>query len=203
DDDTLTEVEAEIKVPIQINHFIHPNDKNQSAIAKKSDVDDTIDLSSNPITDLTPQTEEAIKTKWKKIVGQDTDIHIAQIRKSTVGSGLGISLEGTVDVENGKEVRPHHYIRSILPEGPVGVSGILRSADELLEVNGVHLFGTNHTEVVTILRELPLRVRLVCGRKKSIQATSRFINIVDEHATVQSKVITCWLRKKNTINKNS
>ncbi|KAH0567794.1 hypothetical protein KQX54_013980 [Cotesia glomerata] len=59
---------------------------------------------------------------------------IAQIKKSTVGSGLGISLEGTVDVENGKEVRPHHYIRSILPEGPVGVSGILRSADELLEI---------------------------------------------------------------------
>lgn len=63
-----------------------------------------------------------------------SNLQIAQIRKSTVGSGLGISLEGTVDVENGKEVRPHHYIRSILPEGPVGVSGILRSADELLEV---------------------------------------------------------------------
>lgn len=26
-------------------------------------------------------------------------------------SGLGISLEGTVDVEDGREVRPHHYIR--------------------------------------------------------------------------------------------
>lgn len=61
-------------------------------------------------------------------------------------------------------------------------------------MNGVQLFGTNHTEVVTILRELPLRVRLVCGRKKSKRATSRFINLVDEHATVQSKVNIFWLR---------
>jgi len=37
-------------------------------------------------------------------------------------------------VENGQEVRPHHYIRSILPEGPVGQNGTLRSGDELLEV---------------------------------------------------------------------
>ena len=28
-----------------------------------------------------------------------------------LGGGLGISLEGTVDVEDGVEVRPHHYIR--------------------------------------------------------------------------------------------
>lgn len=47
---------------------------------------------------------------------------------------MGISLEGTVDVEDGQEVRPHHYIRSILPEGPVGRNGRLRSGDELLEV---------------------------------------------------------------------
>lgn len=59
---------------------------------------------------------------------------MAQLKKFAEGSGLGISLEGTVDVENGKEVRPHHYIRSILPEGPVGQDGTLRSGDELLEV---------------------------------------------------------------------
>lgn len=59
---------------------------------------------------------------------------VAQLKKFKEGSGLGISLEGTVDVENGQEVRPHHYIRSILPDGPVGQNGILRSGDELLEV---------------------------------------------------------------------
>ncbi|CAH1392554.1 unnamed protein product [Nezara viridula] len=59
---------------------------------------------------------------------------VGQLKKFGESKGLGISLEGTVDVEDGQEVRPHHYIRSILPEGPVGQNGKLRSGDELLEV---------------------------------------------------------------------
>lgn len=63
------------------------------------------------------------------------------------GGGLGISLEGTVDVEEGgREVRPHHYIRSVLPEGPVGRSTTLRSGDELLgefyRYSVLHLFSS-------------------------------------------------------------
>lgn len=42
-----------------------------------------------------------------------------------------------MDVEDGQEVRPHHYIRSILPEGPVGQNARLKSGDELLEVSFV------------------------------------------------------------------
>jgi multiple PDZ domain protein len=40
-----------------------------------------------------------------------------------------------VDVEDGQEVRPHHYIRSILPGGPIGINAVLKSGDELLEVS--------------------------------------------------------------------
>lgn len=47
------------------------------------------------------------------------------VNKFSESSGLGISLEATVG---------HHFIRSILPEGPVGRSGKLFSGDELLEV---------------------------------------------------------------------
>ena len=50
------------------------------------------------------------------------------------GGGLGMSLEGTVDVEDGVELRPHHYIRSIYPRGPIAVNGRLKVGDELLEV---------------------------------------------------------------------
>lgn len=57
-------------------------------------------------------------------------------------------------------MRPHHYIRSILPEGPVGQNGLLRSGDELLEVNNQRLLGMNHMQVVSILKELPQDVRL-------------------------------------------
>ncbi len=64
-------------------------------------------------------------------------LQIARLTKPDATSGLGISLEGTVDVEDGKEVRPHHYIRSILPKGPIGLNGVLRSGDELLEVRSI------------------------------------------------------------------
>ncbi|XP_017849640.1 patj homolog isoform X2 [Drosophila busckii] len=77
---------------------------------------------------------------------------------------LGISLEGTVDVECGIEKRPHHYIRSILEDGPVGRQGILRPGDELLQVNEHKLQGLRHIDVVRILKELPPRVKLVCAR---------------------------------------
>lgn len=116
------------------------------------------------ISELTPANEETIKVKWLKIMGPGTEIVVAQLTKFGERGGLGISLEGTVDVEDGQEVRPHHYIRSILPEGPVGRNGKLRSGDELLEVNGHRLLGMNHHEVVSILKELPINVRMVCGR---------------------------------------
>lgn len=84
---------------------------------------------------LTKDVENAIINKWRSALGAHLKIIVAQIRKFAASSGLGISLEGTVDVEGGREVRPHHYIRSILPEGPVGQNGLLCSGDELLGKN--------------------------------------------------------------------
>lgn len=81
---------------------------------------------------LAKEAENTIINKWQSVLGPKSRIIVAQIRKFAVSSGLGISLEGTVDVEGGREVRPHHYIRSILAEGPVGQNGLLRSGDELL-----------------------------------------------------------------------
>ncbi|CAG9762109.1 unnamed protein product [Ceutorhynchus assimilis] len=106
---------------------------------------------------------ESIYDKWQDKIDKNAQIIIAQMHK-TENSGLGISLEGTVDVEDGKEVRPHHYIRNILPDGPVGQNGTLESGDELLEVNNIQLLGLNHLEVVAILKQLPSFVSLVCAR---------------------------------------
>ncbi|XP_067135395.1 multiple PDZ domain protein-like isoform X2 [Centruroides vittatus] len=97
-------------------------------------------------------------------MGPAYEIVVAQLTKFREGGGLGISLEGTVDVIDGKEVCPHHYIRSILGDGPVGINGKLQSGDELLEANGKKLLGLNHIEVVSVLKELPIHVRMVCAR---------------------------------------
>uniref|UniRef100_A0A8C4U7L2 Multiple PDZ domain crumbs cell polarity complex component n=1 Tax=Falco tinnunculus TaxID=100819 RepID=A0A8C4U7L2_FALTI len=81
--------------------------------------------------------------------------YVAVVNKFSESSGLGISLEATVG---------HHFIRSVLPEGPVGRSGKLFSGDELLEVNEISLLGENHKNVVSILKELPIKVIMVCCR---------------------------------------
>lgn len=116
------------------------------------------DFETNPKDDL----ESVIKRKWEGLLGDEANVVVANLTKL---KGLGISLEGTVDVEKGIELRPRHYIRSILPEGPVGQNGKLSPGDELLEVNGQKLVGLSHVDVVKILRELPNIVRLVCLRK--------------------------------------
>lgn len=54
--------------------------------------------------------------RWSKEMS--SEIVVCEVNKL---AGLGISLEGTVEVEGGREVRPHHFIRSILPEGPGNV----------------------------------------------------------------------------------
>ncbi|PZC79121.1 hypothetical protein B5X24_HaOG216810 [Helicoverpa armigera] len=112
----------------------------------------------------THEQKEAIRRKWQAILGDEVEIVVGVVVRG--GGGLGISLEGTVDVEGGREVRPHHYVRSVLPEGPVGRAGVHRPGDELLEVNGHRLLGMNHLEVVSILKELSSEVCMVCARPR-------------------------------------
>ncbi|KAJ8925775.1 hypothetical protein NQ315_009623, partial [Exocentrus adspersus] len=128
---------------------------------------------------------ESIYDKWRDKLDRDVEIVIAQMQKEPT-SGLGISLEGTVDVEDGKEVRPHHYIRNILPDGPVGRNGILQSGDELLEVNGIQLLGLNHLVVISILKQLPNFVSLVCAR---YQVPIRIIDTSQHREAFQARKI--------------
>ncbi|XP_053780462.1 multiple PDZ domain protein isoform X2 [Desmodus rotundus] len=102
------------------------------------------------------QQEAALLAKWQRIMGINYEVVVAHVSKFSENSGLGISLEATVG---------HHFIRSVLPEGPVGHSGKLFSGDELLEVNGITLLGENHQDVVNILKELPIEVTMVCCRR--------------------------------------
>ncbi|XP_034532118.1 multiple PDZ domain protein isoform X2 [Notolabrus celidotus] len=99
--------------------------------------------------------EDELMKKWQEILGPSNEVVVAQVEKYSESSGLGISLEANSG---------HHYVRSVLPEGPVGRCGKLFSGDELLEVNGISLIGETHKEVVRILKELPLCVFMTCCR---------------------------------------
>ncbi|XP_046971649.1 patj homolog [Vanessa cardui] len=141
--------------------------------------------------------EEVIKKKWGEEIGPEKEIIVAEVHKL---SGLGISLEGTVDVEGGQEVRPHHYIRSVLPEGPVGQQGMLTAGDELLEVNEYRLHGLTHTEVVNILKQLPNRVRLVCARSNTDSGPRPVINLAQDREGFEArKIISGSLNNLTTL----
>jgi C-terminal processing protease CtpA/Prc len=126
--------------------------------------------------ELDPVIEKGLITHWSKIMGPQYEIAVAQMAKFKPNGGLGISLEGTVEKVDGEEQNPHHYIRSVLPNGPVGQNGTLKSGDELLEVNGKKLLGLYHTDVVSILKDLPMHVRIVCARSNQTETQTDFAN---------------------------
>uniref|UniRef100_A0A8C8BQU3 Multiple PDZ domain protein n=1 Tax=Otus sunia TaxID=257818 RepID=A0A8C8BQU3_9STRI len=144
----------------QENH-IHPQE-DFNAAAEKDLLFQTMDSSTAKDFQQTTTEEEATKAKWQRIMGSNYEIVVAVVNKFSESSGLGISLEATVG---------HHFIRSVLPEGPVGQSGKLFSGDELLEVNDISLLGENHKDVVSILKELPIKVTMVCCRPVATHIT--------------------------------
>ncbi|KAF1765503.1 hypothetical protein GCK72_005455 [Caenorhabditis remanei] len=87
--------------------------------------------------------------EWKTRIGDDIEIVAAVVKpdRQSVDGGLGISLEGTVDVLNGAQLCPHHYIESIRQDGPVAKTGLLHAGDELLQVNHSPLYGESHVTV--------------------------------------------------------
>uniref|UniRef100_A0A8C7RK86 Multiple PDZ domain crumbs cell polarity complex component n=1 Tax=Oncorhynchus mykiss TaxID=8022 RepID=A0A8C7RK86_ONCMY len=113
---------------------------------------------------LTEDEELELKKKWQETLGPSKEVVVAQVEKFSESSGLGISL----DANSG-----HHYIRSVLLEGPVGRCGKLFSGDELLEVNGISLIGETHKEVVSILKELPVCVYMACCRPAPLLKSDR------------------------------
>ncbi|XP_056670100.1 inaD-like protein isoform X2 [Monodelphis domestica] len=132
-----------------------------------------------PPSPLLPQTLDAVpgslenklKTKWENLLGPDYEVMVAILDTQIVDDAelqkfskllpihtlrLGVEL----DSFNG-----HHYISSIMPDGPVATLNMLKLEDELLEVNGVQLSGKSRREAVSFLREVPPPFTLVCCRR--------------------------------------
>ncbi|XP_070770237.1 multiple PDZ domain protein [Enoplosus armatus] len=104
---------------------------------------------------LSQAEEEDLRKRWQHAVGPRYEVTVCHLERFSETSGLGISLEARAG---------HHYLCSVLPEGPIGQSGKVFTGDQILEVNGIPLIGETHKEVVNILKELPMHVCLVCSR---------------------------------------
>lgn len=101
----------------------------------------------------------------------EIEIIASRIDKSKSKS-LGITLEGTVDIDDqGNETYPHHYIRSVMHSGPVdcAIDYKFCAGDELLEIDFVKLYAINYMELLEILRSLKSKmVYMVCARKRPV-----------------------------------
>ena len=89
------------------------------------------------------------KHYWQSKLGQDYEVITVIIKpdKNEIDGGLGLSLEGTVDVIDGTQLCPHHYIESLRKDGPAAKLGTLKAGDELLQVNDQVLYGESHVTV--------------------------------------------------------
>lgn len=159
-----------------------------NVFANENNIDD-MEINNMSSKDVTPVPSPCVEKHpvadlWE-VDYLDSEIIVTEINKL---SGLGISIEGTVEVEGGIEKRPHHFIRSILNDGPIARDGKLQAGDELLQVNEYKLQGLTHTEVVKILKELPKNVRVVCarGHAPSIINTSQNLEAFESRSIIPS-----------------
>uniref|UniRef100_A0A8C0IBB9 PATJ crumbs cell polarity complex component n=1 Tax=Bubo bubo TaxID=30461 RepID=A0A8C0IBB9_BUBBB len=117
-----------------------------------------------------PPTHE-LKSKWENLLGPEYEVMVVNVDTPITDDlelqkyskllpihtlRLGVELD-TFD--------GHHYISSIASDGPAATLGLLQLEDELLEVNGVQLYGKSRREAITFLKEVPPPFTLVCCRR--------------------------------------
>ncbi|NXX89602.1 INADL protein, partial [Centropus bengalensis] len=148
-----------------------------------------------------PQAHE-LKSKWENLLGPEYKVMVVNVDMPITDDSelqkyskllpihtlrLGVELD-TFD--------GHHYISSIASDGPAATLGLLQLEDELLEVNGVQLYGKSRREAVTFLKEVPPPFTLVCCRRLFEDGTE---SLVDE-PTVEVSPLKQKLKPEEDIN---
>ncbi|NXK26330.1 INADL protein, partial [Arenaria interpres] len=112
-----------------------------------------------------------LKSKWENLLGPEYEVMVVNVDMPITDDWelqkcskllpihtfrLGVDLD-TFD--------GHHYISSIASDDSAATLGLLQLEDELLEVNGVQLYGKSRREAITFLKEVPPPFTLVCCRR--------------------------------------
>nr|XP_039329782.1 inaD-like protein [Saimiri boliviensis boliviensis] len=115
--------------------------------------------------------ENDLKSTWEKLLGPDYEVMVATLDTQIADDAELQKYSKLLPIHTlrlGVEVDSfdgHHYISSIVPGGPVDTLGLLQPEDELLEVNGMQLYGKSRREAVSFLKEVPPPFTLVCCRR--------------------------------------
>ncbi|XP_014404740.1 PREDICTED: inaD-like protein isoform X3 [Myotis brandtii] len=115
--------------------------------------------------------ENELKSRWENILGPDYEVMVATLDTQIADDAELQKYSKLLPIHTlrlGMEVDSfdgHHYISSIVPGGPIDTLSLLQPEDELLEFNGVQLYGKSRREAVSFLKEVPPPFTLVCCRR--------------------------------------
>ncbi|CAN8004334.1 unnamed protein product, partial [Ixodes hexagonus] len=93
---------------------------------------------------------EKIERQYQELKGAGGELLLVELQKGVAGSGLGLSLAG-----NKNRSRMSVFVCGIHPRGQAARDGRIRIADEVLEVNGVVMYGRCHLNASAIIKSLP------------------------------------------------
>uniref|UniRef100_A0A8C3YJH6 InaD-like protein n=1 Tax=Catagonus wagneri TaxID=51154 RepID=A0A8C3YJH6_9CETA len=133
--------------------------------------------------------ENELKSRWENLLGPDYEVMVATLDTQIADDAELQKYSKLLPIHTlrlGMEVDSfdgHHYISSIAPGGPVDTLNLLQPEDELLEVNGVQLYGKSRREAVSFLKEVPPPFTLVCCRRLFDDEAS-----VDEPRTAEASL---------------
>ncbi|XP_032757706.1 inaD-like protein isoform X2 [Rattus rattus] len=140
--------------------------------------------------DIPGSPENELKSRWENLLGPDYEVMVATLDTQIADDEELQKYSKLLPIHTlrlGMEVDSfdgHHYISSIAPGGPVDTLNLLQPEDELLEVNGVQLYGKSRREAVSFLKEVPPPFTLVCCRRLFDDEAS-----VDEPRTVEPSLL--------------
>ncbi|XP_028300199.1 inaD-like protein isoform X2 [Gouania willdenowi] len=127
--------------------------------------------SNDPITEQLR--EEVSRLKWQQALGSQYEVLVVN---------LDLVIKDDAELQRSSKLLPvhtlrlgveldsfdgHHYVSSVVPGGSADRHGALRAEDEVLEVNGVQLYGKSRREVVSFLKQVPPPFTLTCCRHLS------------------------------------
>uniref|UniRef100_A0A667GQP1 InaD-like protein n=1 Tax=Lynx canadensis TaxID=61383 RepID=A0A667GQP1_LYNCA len=133
--------------------------------------------------------ENELKSRWENLLGPDYEVMVATLDTQIADDAELQKYSKLLPIHTlrlGMEVDSfdgHHYISSVVPGGPVDTLKLLQPEDELLEVNGVQLYGKSRREAVSFLKEVPPPFTLVCCRRLFDDEAS-----VDEPRTTEASL---------------
>ncbi|XP_054430003.1 inaD-like protein isoform X4 [Pteronotus mesoamericanus] len=133
--------------------------------------------------------ENELKSRWENILGPDYEVMVATLDTQIADDAELQKYSKLLPIHTlrlGMEVDSfdgHHYISSIAPGGPIDTLSLLQPEDELLEVNGMQLYGKSRREAVSFLKEVPPPFTLVCCRRLFDDEAS-----VDEPRTTEASL---------------